>query len=56
MNRIENETATRESRRPRWRKPKLTLDTMVNATGADLNQPGDDGQTVYPGIDLGNYS
>lgn len=42
--------------KPRWRTPTLTLDTMVNATGSDLNQPGDDGQTVYPGIDLGQFS
>ncbi|MCW3847393.1 hypothetical protein OF829_09075 [Sphingomonas sp. LB-2] len=56
MDRIENESAARENGLPRWRKPKLTLDTMVNATGQDLNAPGDDGQTVYPGIDLGNYS
>jgi hypothetical protein len=41
---------------PKWRKPKLTRDSIVQATGADLNQPGDDGQTVYPGIDLGVFS
>jgi hypothetical protein len=45
-----------ENRRPRWRTPKLKLDSVPNATGADLNAPGDDGQTVYPGIDLGNNS
>lgn len=56
MDRIENELAAQQSRRPRWRTPTLTLDTMVNATGSDLNQPGDDGQTVYPGIDLGQFS
>ena len=55
MNRIENESANRD-RRPQWRKPTLTLNTMVNATGSDLNQPGDDGLTVYPDIDLGNFS
>ena len=43
-------------RKPQWRTPRLTLDTMVNATGSDLNAPGDDGQTIYPGIDLGIYS
>ena len=57
MERIEYATETTETQRKlRWRKPRLTLDTMVNATGADLNAPGDDGQTIYPGIDLGNYS
>jgi hypothetical protein len=43
-------------RKPRWRTPKLTLDNVANATGGDLNAPGDDGYTIYPGIDLGNYS
>jgi hypothetical protein len=56
MHRIETEMTAQDSRRPRWRTPVLTLDTMVNATGSDLNQPGDDGQTVYPGIDLGQFS
>lgn len=56
MDRIDIGTAAQESSLPRWRKPKLTLDTMVAATGADLNAPGDDSQTIYPGIDLGNYS
>ena len=56
MARIEAANGNQAQRKPRWRKPRLTLDTMVNATGSDLNQPGDDGQTVYPGIDLGNFS
>ncbi|MES2441566.1 MAG: hypothetical protein V4574_01945 [Pseudomonadota bacterium] len=47
---------TLAQRKPRWRTPKLTLDNVTNATGSDLNQPGDDGLTVYPGIDLGNFS
>lgn len=43
-------------RKPRWHTPKLTLDNVANATGSDLNAPGDDGFTIYPGIELGNYS
>jgi hypothetical protein len=56
MERIATPGSIPAQNKPRWRKPELTLDTMVNATGSDLNQPGDDGQTVYPGIDLGQFS